>query len=151
MKHIIFGGNGFVGRYTVRDLLAAGEQVLVCDIAQDRSLPMYEKAQYMNVDITKPEQVATVPIAADDIVYNLAARMLHPIIERRERYKWRMVGENVASGPTTADEVMEGWLASPHHCENLMDPRYTDMGIAYVVDPKSESGVYWAQVFALPR
>jgi uncharacterized protein YkwD len=32
-----------------------------------------------------------------------------------------------------------------------MDPRYTDMGIAYTVDPKSESGVYWAQVFALPR
>jgi len=69
----------------------------------------------------------------------------------REGYKWRVVGENVASGPTTADEVMEGWLASPHHCENVMDPRYTDMGLAYVVDPKSESGVYWAQVFALPR
>jgi uncharacterized protein YkwD len=69
----------------------------------------------------------------------------------RAGYAWRVVGENVASGPTTADEVMEGWLASPHHCENLMDPRYTDLGIAYTVDPKSESGVYWAQVFALPR
>jgi uncharacterized protein YkwD len=69
----------------------------------------------------------------------------------REHYAWRMVGENVASGPTSADEVMAGWLASPHHCENLMNPRYTDMGIAYIVDPKSESGVYWAQVFALPR
>jgi uncharacterized protein YkwD len=69
----------------------------------------------------------------------------------RERYTWRVVGENVASGPTTADEVVAGWLASPHHCENLMDPRYTDMGIAYTVDPKSESGVYWAQEFALPR
>lgn len=69
----------------------------------------------------------------------------------RERYAWRIVGENVASGPTSADEVMAGWLASPHHCENLMNPRYTDMGIAYTVDPKSDSGVYWAQVFAAPR
>jgi uncharacterized protein YkwD len=69
----------------------------------------------------------------------------------RERYTWRVVGENVASGPTTADEVVAGWLESPHHCENIMDPRYTEMGIAYTVDPKSESGVYWAQVFALPR
>jgi uncharacterized protein YkwD len=69
----------------------------------------------------------------------------------RERYTWRIVGENVASGPTSADEVMAGWLDSPHHCENLMDPRYTDMGIAYTVDPKSDSGVYWAQVFAAPR
>ena len=69
----------------------------------------------------------------------------------RERYAWRIVGENVASGPTSADEVMAGWLESPHHCENLMNPRYTDMGIAYTVDPKSDSGVYWAQVFAAPR
>lgn len=69
----------------------------------------------------------------------------------RERYKWRMVGENVASGPTTAEEVMAGWLASPGHCENVMSPRFTEMGIAYVVDAKSESGVYWSQVFATPR
>ncbi|HEU4625588.1 MAG TPA: CAP domain-containing protein [Steroidobacteraceae bacterium] len=69
----------------------------------------------------------------------------------RARYAWRMVGENVASGPTTAEEVMQGWLESPHHCENIMDPRYTEMGVGYTVDPKSESGVYWAQVFALPR
>jgi uncharacterized protein YkwD len=68
-----------------------------------------------------------------------------------QHYTWRMVGENVASGPTTADEVVAGWLESPHHCEIIMDPRYTEMGIAYTVDPKSESGVYWAQVFALPR
>ena len=88
MKHIIFGGNGFVGRYTVRDLLEAGEQVLVCDIAKDESLPIYQKAKFLYCDITKPEQVAKVPIAADDIVHNLAARMLHPIIKRAERYDY---------------------------------------------------------------
>jgi dTDP-glucose 4,6-dehydratase len=87
MKHIIFGGNGFVGRYTARDLLAAGEQVLICDIAKD-DLPIYQKAAFLPVDITKPEQVAKVPIAADDIVHNLAARMLHPIIKRADRYEY---------------------------------------------------------------
>jgi uncharacterized protein YkwD len=69
----------------------------------------------------------------------------------RTGYTWRVVGENVASGPTTPDEVMEGWLASPGHCENLMSPRFTEMGIGYVVDPKSASGVYWSQVFGAPR
>jgi dTDP-glucose 4,6-dehydratase len=88
MKHIIFGGNGFVGRYTARDLLDAGDSVLICDIAKDESLPIYEKAQFMHVDITDRDQVARVPIASDDIVYNLAARMLHPIILRRARYEY---------------------------------------------------------------
>ena len=69
----------------------------------------------------------------------------------RAGYKWRTTGENIASGPTTPDEVMEGWLASPGHCENLMSPRFQEMGIAWVVDPKSAAGVYWAQVFGTRR
>ena len=70
---------------------------------------------------------------------------------KRAGYSWRVVGENIASGPTTAEEVMEGWLASPGHCENLMSPRFSEMGIAWVVDPRSASGVYWSQVFGSPR
>jgi len=69
----------------------------------------------------------------------------------REGYSWRTVGENVASGPTTPEEVMQGWLDSPGHCQNLMNARFTEMGVAYVIDPKSQSGVYWAQVFATPK
>jgi uncharacterized protein YkwD len=69
----------------------------------------------------------------------------------RAGYKWRTTGENIASGPTTPEEVMAGWLASPGHCENLMSPRFKEMGIAWVVDPKSASGVYWAQTFGTRR
>jgi uncharacterized protein YkwD len=69
----------------------------------------------------------------------------------RAGYKWRATGENIASGPTTPEEVMQGWLASPGHCENIMSPRFTEMGIAWVVDPKSQSGVYWAQAFGARR
>lgn len=87
MKHIIFGGNGFVGRYVARELLVCGEQVLICDLARDE-LPIYAEAQFNRVDITDRNQVTTVPIAADDIVYNFAARMLHPIVLRRARYEY---------------------------------------------------------------
>jgi uncharacterized protein YkwD len=66
----------------------------------------------------------------------------------RAGYQWRATGENIASGPTTPEEVMAGWLSSPGHCENLMSPHFKEMGIAWVVDPKSAQGVYWAQVFA---
>jgi len=69
----------------------------------------------------------------------------------RAGYKWRIVGENVASGPSTADEVMRGWLASPHHCSNIMDPRFTEMATAFYVDKKSTSVIYWTQLFGLPR
>lgn len=65
-------------------------------------------------------------------------------------YKWRMAGENIASGVTTAEAVVAGWLESPHHCENIMGPRFTEMGIAYFYDPKSTAGIYWTQEFGTP-
>lgn len=69
----------------------------------------------------------------------------------RERYDWRSVGENIASGQTTPEEVVTGWLRSPGHCENIMESRFTEMGVAFAVDGKSDAGVYWAQVFGRSR
>jgi hypothetical protein len=47
------------------------------------------------------------------------------------RLQEKLVGENIAYGPKSADEVVQGWLDSPGHCENIMDPRFAEMGIAY--------------------
>jgi uncharacterized protein YkwD len=69
----------------------------------------------------------------------------------RGGYAARVVGENVASGVPTAAEVVAGWLASPGHCANVMDARFTEMGIAYVVAPRSGGAIYWTQLFAARR
>ena len=66
-------------------------------------------------------------------------------------YKWRMVGENLASGIMTPEEAVAGWLQSPHHCANLMTARFTEMGIAFAVNPRTDSGVYWTQTFGTTR
>lgn len=86
MKHVIFGGDGFVGRHTAEMLLKAGEQVLICDIARS-DLPIYEQAAHQYCDITDRAQIAKVDLAPDDIVYNLAATMLHPIVKRADRHE----------------------------------------------------------------
>jgi len=44
-----------------------------------------------------------------------------------------------------------GWIKSPPHCANLMNGAFTEMGVAYAVNAKSEMGVYWAQEFGTPR
>lgn len=69
----------------------------------------------------------------------------------RTGYPHRLVGENLAAGPTSADEAVAGWLASPGHCANLMDARFTQMGIGFAVNPASANGVYWVQTLATPR
>jgi uncharacterized protein YkwD len=75
------------------------------------------------------------------------------VSERANRtgYTWRAIGENIASGQMNADLAVKGWLKSPAHCANLMMPNYTEMGLAFAVNPQSDGGVYWVQVFGLPK
>jgi uncharacterized protein YkwD len=67
-------------------------------------------------------------------------------------YREKLVGENIAYGPESIEEVMKGWLGSPGHCENIMDPRFAEMGIGYAAGEGGERrGPYWDQLFATPR
>ena len=60
-------------------------------------------------------------------------------------YKYSTIGENIAMGETQTEElVIEGWMNSPAHCRNIMQGRFTEMGVA-------RSGIYWTQVFGRPR
>jgi uncharacterized protein YkwD len=69
----------------------------------------------------------------------------------RAGYKWKTVGENLASGVVTPEQAVKGWVGSPHHCENLMAAQFTQMTIGYAANPSSTGGVYWTQLFGTPR
>lgn len=69
----------------------------------------------------------------------------------RSGYAWRRIGENLAAGQATAAAAVQGWLASPGHCANLMQPDFTEMGLAYAVNLQSPGGIYWVQVLGTPR
>jgi uncharacterized protein YkwD len=66
-------------------------------------------------------------------------------------YREKLVGENIAYGPETVDEVVQGWLNSPDHCENIMDPRFAQMGVAFAAGRGTKRGLYWVQLLAQPR
>jgi uncharacterized protein YkwD len=70
---------------------------------------------------------------------------------RRAGYRFRATGENIAAGPLTPEAAVAGWIRSPGHCANLMNPAHAEMGVAYAVERNSKFGVYWTQVFATPR
>jgi uncharacterized protein YkwD len=72
-------------------------------------------------------------------------------IQRAGYGAYRIVGENIAAGAMTPAEVTEGWLASAPHCENIMDGRFTEIGIAYAANLDSAAGLYWTQDFAARR
>ncbi len=60
---------------------------------------------------------------------------------------WRWIGENIAAGYVDPYEVVDAWIASPHHCSNLMDPDFTEVGMARVDRDGSHYRSYWSQEF----
>ena len=46
--------------------------------------------------------------------------------------RWITVGENIAAGQRSVEEVMTGWTSSPGHCQNLMNPNFQDAAEACV-------------------
>ena len=70
---------------------------------------------------------------------------------RASGYHEKLVGENIAYGPGSVEEVVQGWLDSPGHCENLMDPRFAEMGIAHAAGQSARRGLFWVQLLAEPR
>ena len=85
MKHIIFGGDGFVGRHLASKLIADGEDVVVADIVKS-DLPHYRQARFVHCDVTDAAAVQAVGIKPEDMVYNLSAKMLSPIQIRSKRH-----------------------------------------------------------------
>ncbi|MBI4815982.1 MAG: CAP domain-containing protein [Deltaproteobacteria bacterium] len=57
------------------------------------------------------------------------------------------VGENIAAGQSTADEVFEAWVDSPGHCTNLMAASATHMGIGYAHNSATTYETFWTQDF----
>jgi len=85
MKHVLIGGDGFVGRHLAADLAAMGEEVLVADIVKS-DIDVYTKVRFQHVDVVDPRSLGALPVASDDVVYNLSAKMLSPIMPRAKRH-----------------------------------------------------------------
>lgn len=63
-------------------------------------------------------------------------------------YRWSTVGENIAMGQRTPREVMTAWMRSPDHCENVLAPGFTELGVGVV---GARRDAVWVQNLARPR
>lgn len=72
---------------------------------------------------------------------------------RAASYQPLRVGENIASGQTSAEQVMQGWMDSPEHRANILHPAFRELGVGVAAGegPDGRYRVYWVQVFADPR
>ena len=57
------------------------------------------------------------------------------------------IGENVAFGYPSPDQVVDGWMSSDGHCSNIMNPDANVLGVGYAFVESSSYGYMWTQNF----
>jgi uncharacterized YkwD family protein len=55
---------------------------------------------------------------------------------------YKSAGENIAMGQRSPEEVVQAWMNSQGHRENIMNPNFTHIGVGHVT-----TGNYWTQMF----
>jgi len=115
-----------------------------------KSMPPVSPVVY-NAEIAKAAQLHAEDMAAKSYFDHdsLDGRSFVDRIEATA-YKGSPAGENIASGFPTPQDTLRGWLNSPGHCTNLMDPEFDAMGLGFAEhkDPRYSTAVtYWVQDF----
>jgi len=62
----------------------------------------------------------------------------------------RFFGENISYGSTTPEDVVEGWMNSPGHRENILDTDFTHLGVGLTWRPEGSNArfrIYIVQNF----
>lgn len=102
-------------------LLSLSKNITLCQAAQTRA------SEIITVfDHFRPDGTSCFTVAED---YNIA---------------WTAIGENIAMGQRTPQEVVKEWMDSPGHRANILNGNYNQIGVGVV---QSGGYYYWVQLF----
>ncbi|MBF2014650.1 MAG: pre-peptidase C-terminal domain-containing protein [Rivularia sp. T60_A2020_040] len=106
----------------------------------------------LNMELSKSAQLHSEDMAVSDFFSHTGSNGTR-VSDRTKSagYQSPYVGENIAAGYMSAEEVVRGWMNSPGHRENILNPNYKEIGIGYhyLADDTGEVNYnrYWTQDF----
>lgn len=65
----------------------------------------------------------------------------------QNKWAWGTVAENIAKGDRTVDNVINGWMNSQGHRDNMLDKSFNYCGLACYEDASGNR--YWVQLFSV--
>jgi len=69
-------------------------------------------------------------------------------IENNGYKAWKHIAENIEGGSSSEEAAIAHWLQADRHCANIMNPLFTDVGMAHVENRGSQISHFWTQTFA---
>ena len=70
---------------------------------------------------------------------------------REVNYEYRYVGENLAIDFVSSEGVVSAWIKSPTHYENIINEKFTEIGVAVIEDTfNNKTSIVVVQIFGTP-
>ncbi len=144
---------------TVNTLAVSNTSIATYE-AVDGSLSEYSK-EVLRLINEERAKAGIAPLRANNIALNKAANIrAKEIVELPSHTRpngelcfsilmefgigYNYASENVAGCIATPAEVVSAWMASPGHRENIMNPKFTQVGLGFY---ESDHYYYWSQLF----
>ncbi|MEK4028142.1 S-layer homology domain-containing protein [Pseudobacillus sp. FSL P4-0506] len=114
-------------------------------VNQERAKAGVGSLQYAN-DVAKVAQLKSEDMVKNNYFDHTSPTYGSPF-EMMDQFSinYTFAGENIAAGYSTAEAVMEGWMNSPGHRANILNPNYKEMGIG--IAKGGDYGIYYTQMF----
>lgn len=128
---------------------------LVNEIREKKKLPVLEWRESLTWAARYHAKDMIVDNYFEHDLYDRKGRRLKKICDTFEKMDF-FVGkemfsraENIGAGSRTPAEMVQDWMDSPGHKENILDSEAKYIGIAYLYDSNSEWKSYWVQCFGM--
>jgi uncharacterized protein YkwD len=136
-------------RPSVRSTIATMRAAVVCLINEQRAAHRLPPLRANNRLDNSAQSWSNRMVATHTFTHgaNFAARI------SAAGFRWSSAGENIATGFMTPRQVVNGWMASTGHCENILSPTYRDVGTGvnrHAIGGYATGPSTWTQDFALP-
>jgi uncharacterized protein YkwD len=137
---ILFSGSQTLSGSSVTDSMETEILQFVNDDRKQHGLPVLQlNAMESSLALKHSQDMASGKVKFGHDGFNTRVKAIQKALGSNE------IGENVASGPMTAREVVDGWLNSPGHKRNI-EGNFTLTGIGYARDKKGD--IYFTQIFS---
>lgn len=106
----------------------------------------------VDIDLTESAQQHSENMALQDFFDHTDPNGLRSV-DRAENagYETGFVGENIGAGYRTPQDVVNGWINSPGHRDNMLNAEYNEIGVGYFFLEDDTGSFtyqsYWTQVF----
>ncbi|WP_405440932.1 CAP domain-containing protein [Streptomyces avidinii] len=126
---------------------ASGDVAAVLALVNQERAAAGCSAVSLNAKLTKAAQDHSADMASHSNMSHTGSDGSDPGARiTRAGYTWRTYGENVAYGYSSPEKVMEGWMNSQGHRENILNCAFKEIGIGL-----AQPGNYWTQDFGTAR